>query len=237
MSEPFKGFNASKDNVIRVHAQFFTELLPQIDDMAELKLTLYCYHVLHQIDGAYRYLHYSDFRENGAFMGMLEATAPDKDPDELLDETIMKALSRGTLLYVAVELETGPEALYFMNTDKGREAIDQLKSGNWQPDRVRAVEVLPPRLNAFALYEANIGPLTPRIKDEIVDAEEEFSAAWVEDAINQAVQQNVRKWSYVRAVLKRWQQEGKRQDERLSGSGLEDGKRYATGKYADFIDS
>ena len=237
MSQKFEGFDSGKDSVIRVHAQFFTDLLPAIDDLAELKLTLHCYHALHQMEGAYRYLHYSDFRENGELMGMLEAILPDDDPDDVLDATIMKALQRGTLLYAKVELETGPEALYFLNTEKGQEAVEQLKAGNWRPDRVHAVEILPPRLNASALYEANIGPLTPHIKEEIIDAEEDYSSEWVEEAIQQAVQQNVRKWSYVRAVLKRWQQEGKRTDERLSRPGLEDGKRYATGKYADFIDS
>jgi len=236
MSTKFDGFGSGKENPIRVHGRFFSELLPLIDDLAELKLILYCYHALHQIEGDYRYLHYSDFRDSGLLMGMLGDVYPEMDPDDLLDQTLENVLKRGALLHVEVELEAGPEALYFLNTDIGREAIAQLNAGQWRPDRTRAIEILPPRPNAYALYEANIGPLTPRIKDEIQDAEKEFSAPWVEEAILKAVEYNKRNWAYIRGILTRWKQEGKH-DEGLPRASLEDGKRYVSGKYADFIDS
>ena len=38
----FSGFPAGKQPVVRIPNTFFTELLPAIDDLAELKVTLYC---------------------------------------------------------------------------------------------------------------------------------------------------------------------------------------------------
>jgi DnaD/phage-associated family protein len=59
------------------------------------------------------------------------------------------------------------------------------------------------------LYESEIGPVTPTIADAIVNAEKEYPAGWTEDAIRTASCSNVRKWSYVRAILKRWKEDGK----------------------------
>jgi DNA replication protein len=42
------------------------------------------------------------------------------------------------------------------------------------------------------------------------DAEQTYPVHWIEEAIEQAVENNVRKWRYVLAILERWRQEGKR---------------------------
>jgi len=63
--------------------------------------------------------------------------------------------------------------------------------------------------NLFSIYEQNIGALTPMISDKITDAEEDYPASWIEEAIGIAVSANVRKWSYINGILKRWKVEGK----------------------------
>ena len=68
------------------------------------------------------------------------------------------------------------------------------------------------RPNIFTLYEQNIGVLTPMIAEELKDAEKEYSAEWIEEALKIAVEQNARKWSYVQKILGRWQTEGKAGD-------------------------
>lgn len=55
--------------------------------------------------------------------------------------------------------------------------------------------------NLFKVYEQEIGAITPLIADALKDAEKEYPPGWVEEAIQIAVERNVRNWKYVRAVL------------------------------------
>ena len=124
-----------------------------------------------------------------------------------------------------------PEPIYFMNTEKGRQAVQKIESGHWQPTNNRKlVEILPERPNVFAIYEANIGPLVPLIVDELRDTEKEYSIEWIQEAIQLAVLNNVRKWNYVRKILKTWKQEGKGNRE-VTGRNSEDYDRWGLTTY------
>ncbi len=65
------------------------------------------------------------------------------------------------------------------------------------------------RPSIFALYESNIGPLTPMIADALEDAEKTYPPDWIKDAIALAVENNKRNWRYCETILKRWQAGGK----------------------------
>lgn len=242
MSDPthnqFNGFPPGKTRMTPIPAQFFSDLLPLIDDLTELKVTLFCFWALQQKEGKYRYLTYQNFRETSMLMDGLIAAAPGQDPDQVLDTALERCIQRGTLLHIDVDLDTGPEALYFLNTARGRSAYEQIKNGCWQPGTEdMAVEILPERPTIYAIYEQHIGQLTPHISAELIDAVEEYSEAWVIEAIKLAAESNVRAWRYVRGILKRWKQEGKPNDENAGGNSGQDGKAYTSGKYADFIES
>ena len=57
-----------------------------------------------------------------------------------------------------------------------------------------------------------------------------------EEALRLAVQHNKRNWRYVRAILDRWDREGR--DRGLVGRAARgDGRRFVSGRYAGFIDS
>jgi DnaD/phage-associated family protein len=226
----FAGFPYGRFNRLPVPPGFFSTLLPQIDDLAELKLTLFCFNALAQRERSAPYLRRAHFLADEALMQSMAS-------EERLLEAVARACQRGTLLSVQVTLESGDETLYFVNTPHGRKAAEQIARGNWRPSAADlGVEILPERPNVYTLYEQNIGMLTAHIADELKDAEQEFPALWLEDAIKIAVESNRRSWRYVRGILQRWKQEG-RQDEPVQKPGLEDGKRYVGGKYADFIDS
>jgi len=66
-----------------------------------------------------------------------------------------------------------------------------------------------PRPNIFAVYEANIGLLTPIIANHLTDAVATYPVGWVDEAIAVAVTQNKRSWAYAAGVLKRWERDGK----------------------------
>jgi DnaD/phage-associated family protein len=118
---------------------------------------------------------------------------------------LSRAVERGTLLYAQVEDEVGQHDLYFLNSERGRQAHTKVMAGEMGVVAVSGAELAPPtkRLNIFELYEANIGLLSPILADELKDAEATYPQIWIEDAFKIAVENNVRKWSYIRAILER----------------------------------
>jgi DNA replication protein DnaD len=73
------------------------------------------------------------------------------------------------------------------------------------------------------------------IAERLGDAEDNYPAQWIEDALQIAVENNVRRWSYVEAILKRWQEGGR--DERTDRRDTEkDRRRYIEGEFSEFIE-
>ncbi len=231
--QEFKGFTPGKKHFTRIPAEFFTELLPHIDDANELKLTLFCFWALEQKTGEYRYLQYQDFTSNAWLMqGFGDDTT---EAETALKAALQQMIKRKTLLVATIDIEGEPYTLYFMNTPKGRAAIQQIEAGQWRPDKLQnPVEILPPRPSIYVLYEENIGPLTQLISEALRDAEQEYPIEWIKEAIEIAVFNNKRNWHYIQAILRRWEQEGKSREINKTNSGG-DGTQYASGKYADII--
>ena len=69
-----------------------------------------------------------------------------------------------------------------------------------------------PKKNLFAIYQEEIGVLTPMIADALKDAETTYQDGWLEAAIHEAAKNNKRNWKYCEAILKRWQEQGFRDD-------------------------
>jgi DnaD/phage-associated family protein len=59
------------------------------------------------------------------------------------------------------------------------------------------------------VYETNIGQLSPAIADTLEDDLKAYGLQMCVEAITEAVRNNVRKWSYVQGILKRWYRDGK----------------------------
>lgn len=230
----FNGFPPGKTRTVTIPNQFFSELLPTIDDLVELKVTLYCFWALHQQEGDFRYLIRRELLQDTLFLGGIH---PDPDTaGQLITGALEKATGRGTLLYAQVEGVSGPEDLYFLNTPRGRNAIKAIEAGSFEfGGRDCPVALVVERPNIYALYEQNIGPLTPMISDQLRDAEKDYPAEWIKDAIQLAVERNVRNWRYVMGILKRWQAEGK--DRGLTQqSTQEDRNRYFRGERSHIIE-
>jgi DnaD/phage-associated family protein len=220
----FAGFPEGKSRITQVPSAFFSDLLPLIDDLAELKVTLYAFWALSQQEGAVRYLRFADFLNDQLLMQGLGATP--NQAAAALAEAVERAVARGTFLHVSIESADGVADLYFLNTERGRNAVDGISRGEWRPnpDEEQPISLLVERPNIFVLYEQNIGPLTPLIADELRDAEQSYPRSWLQEAVELAVTNNVRKWRYVVAILERWRQEGKQDgiSRRDSQKGLRD---------------
>lgn len=232
----FNGFSQGKTETIPLHAQFFSEVMPLIDDLAEMKVVLFCYWALWQKEGEYRYLVWDDFVNNPELMAGLALIDSSQSAEALLQAGLDKAAAHQILLSASVTLQNGEFFVYLLNTARGRTAIQQLAAGNWRPDDQQRIEILPERPTIFKLYEENIGVIGSMMRDELLDAEKEFSYEWIVEAIKLAVAQNKRSWAYIRAILTRWQQEG-RPDETNKRSHQSDAERFLKGKWANYIES
>ena len=62
--------------------------------------------------------------------------------------------------------------------------------------------------DAYVAYEQNIATLTPMIRDAIAQALQDFTDEQIARAIREAVQNDARNWSYVAAILRKWNRDG-----------------------------
>jgi DnaD/phage-associated family protein len=233
--EAFKGFPAGKVRFTRIPAPFYTELLPLIDDLNELKVTLYALWKLDRMEGEQRYLQLEDFSEDAIFM---EGLGPDaKASQQNLSDGLQRAVKRGALLQGELELDGAARTFFFLNSGKGRKMLQALKDGDWRPsgETRYPIELSQERSNLFTLYERHIGPVTPLLADALKDAEREYPLEWLEDAIRIAVENNARAWSYVEAILTRWKQKG-RDERRTEGDSEKDRRKYYESKYSDSLE-
>jgi DnaD/phage-associated family protein len=199
--EKFNGFPAGELRFTSVPDLFFARVLPQIDSLVELKVTLH-----------FMWVHYRQTRQAISYNELLadETLAHslaliDDDVETALCQGLTRAVERGLLLHAQVEDDNGPQDLYLLNSERGRQALDKFKAGEVGVVATSGAEIAMPvkRSNIFELYEDNIGLISPILADELKDAEATYPAPWIEDAFKIAVENNVRRWSYIRAILER----------------------------------
>ena len=180
------------------------------------------------------YLRFEDMAQDHI---LLDALREDKEADTTLDRALDLAVRRGTILKVQPPGEESNQSLYFLNSARGRAAAEGLQSGAWSldSDPELPIDLASERPNIFVLYEENIGPLTPMIAEELREAEETYPRSWIEDAVRIAVGNNVRKWTYVRAILEDWRVEGR--DEREDRRDTEEDRRRYLESYKRFLES
>lgn len=221
----FKGFSDS-ETFTQIPDSFFQRLLKDIEDMEELKVTLYFLWRVEQMEGPFRALTRLDFDVKALGLSA-----------EAIARGLEKAVKRGTLLQASPRSagrggRKDTRRYFVLNSPRGRAAVQAMESGQWSPQ----ASATPPleRPNIFRLYEENIGPLTPLIADTLKDAEEVYSAEWIADAIEVAVKNNKRNWRYCEAILKRWKDEGThgQKTQQDSGKGSE---RYTNSEFEEYL--
>jgi DnaD/phage-associated family protein len=104
-STGFIGFPDIKMKQVIVPDHFFVELLPQIDDLAELKLTLHCFWLLNEQEGELRYLRGDDLRNDAKLLQSLTLDSDLRTPQATLADALQRAVARNTLLKLEIEAE------------------------------------------------------------------------------------------------------------------------------------
>ncbi|GHO43787.1 DnaD domain-containing protein [Ktedonospora formicarum] len=247
----FAGFPAGKNNpYVPIPEVFFTQLLPEIEDSAEIKVTLHLFWALAKMQGNPRCVSDRQLLQDQVLLHSLRRRGDPRAPEERLHQGLEQSVARGTLLCVHLRLvNEGNDmiAWYFFNTARSRKLVAAIEGGEMMPGHLLQIEEehesleqkqviaageypssrghAPPtsaqersyvqvqveRPNIFALYEQNIGLLGPMIAQQLQEYAERLPPEWIEDAFREAVENNKRSWSYIRAILKRWETEGRQQ--------------------------
>lgn len=228
----FTGFPAGKVSFTPVPDPFFTDLLTQVDDLAELKVILYLLWALNQREGDIRYLVKTEMLEDKAWLASFSQDEP--EAKQILEAGIQKAVQRGAVFLLHVE--ESKEEYYLINTPRSRSLLEAYQEGKWQPGREKflpvGLDLVKP--NVFKLYEQNIGALTPMMAEYLKAAENDYPLEWIEEAFRIAVVNNVRKWNYIQAILRSWQERGRDDENRRDTQ--EGYRKYLEGEYARFIE-
>jgi DNA replication protein len=209
MREQFKGFPA-RTKFTAIPNSFFSALLPQISDLAELKTTLHIFQIVYQKRGYPRFTTYKELLASKSLMSSLGGTSP---PEKALRQALEMATRRGTILHIVLDRDGAPEDVYLLNTAADRQAAAKIQNGELALSGLKVKEQpyigteAPPDI--FTLYEQNIGMLTPIIAEELKEAMKLYPETWIRDAINEAISLNKRSWRYIERILERWSAEGK----------------------------
>jgi len=227
--KPFEGFQKNM-RYTPLPNVFFSQLMPDVQDLAELKVVLHIFYLLYQKKGSPKYVADAELTSDKALMSGVGGA-------EALGRGLQRSLDRGILIRCDLEREGRPVILYFLNSEEGREACSKIRSGEIDVAALpvsEACEDATEAPNIFELYERNIGMLTPMIGDELKEAEQIYPASWIEDAFREAVSRNKRSWKYIETILKRWTSEG-RGDGETGRDSKEDPDKYVKGKYGHVV--
>jgi DNA replication protein len=198
----FSGFQEDDQKGIRLPERFFTQVLPHITDLSQLRLLLYMFWHSDQQETKVPYFRLEDLLLDPALIKMT------KDEGGLRN-ALAGLVEVGVVLQA--DLSWMEETYYFLNTPQGRVAVAAIDKGEWQKEKQerRPIHLTPDQPNIYKLYEENIGPITPMIAEILKMDEATYPITWINEAIEIAVTRNARNWKYVQAILARWQKEGR----------------------------
>ena len=232
----FNGFPARPD-VTPLPNIFFTEVLPAMEDVAEIKVVLHIFFLLSRRRGYPRFVSFSELNNDPV---IVKGSGNHQNMDIMLKNALDSAVKQGILLCAHIEIGGQLDIAYFINNENEKETITKIMSGDLKiPDVVIKKQdepVIMPANDIYNLYEQNIGLLTPIIAEELLEAERRYPADWIQDAFREAAMANVRNWKYVHSILKRWQREGKKDGKSVRNTRKErDPDKYIRGKYGHVV--
>ena len=203
----FSGFTG-KTLYTPVPNPVFGPILEQVQDLAELKVTLRGLWLFHRKRETLRAVSLDEFLADRTLIKGLKS-AGDDSAEEAIRHGLRLAVKRKTFLTHQLD---GKDTVFLLNTDSDQRAIARLEHGEAPAEVSHGPEPETPELeqpNIFALYEDNIGALSPLLAEELKEAEGRYPETWLREAFGIAVAENKRSWRYVAGILRRWTAEGR----------------------------
>jgi DNA replication protein len=137
-----------------------------------------------------------------------------------LVKTLHKLESMGLILTVN-EFESIDDlkvsSIFLVNNEEGRKGLKFIINNLHNEININPRDIVngsPQPLtqdlsNIFSLYEDNIGVIGYIMAEELKEAEKNYPESWLVEAFKEAILQNKRSWSYIKAILNNWTENGK----------------------------
>jgi DNA replication protein len=185
---------------------FFTDVMPKIQDLTELKVVLYAAYLIMRKQDHPQFVTYKELKAVSC-----QLTA--EFSEEVLRRALDSAIQDGALTHSTSSIDGVLEDVYSLTVESRR----------------------PATVNIFTLYEQNVGIITPMIAEELKEAERVYPPRWIEEAFREAVDLNKRSWRYIARILERWASEGKDSGEHKRNIKKDDPDKYIKGKYGHLV--
>ncbi len=205
----FAGFPAGARATV-IPNLFFSAVLGEIEDPAELVVSCYLFFALGRRRGYPRFMTREDLLAEAPLRRA--AARLEGGAEEVIRRGLEAAVNRGTVLRARttpVKVSESAVELYLIHTEAAREALlsGRLAGIELSPAPEPLPDDLPPSI--YALYEENIGTISPLIAHELREAEASYPPGWIVAAFREAVAMNKRNWRYIARILERWRAEGR----------------------------
>lgn len=220
---------------------FFSTVLSEVDDLAEMKVSLHLLRLLYEKRGFPKLVQLSELYRDRPLLVALRVPGPEP-AERTLERALERATERGIFISAPLLAGEAEDRCYLLNTALNREMLQRAERGELTLAEGAVptagwVALPQQRATIYDLYEQNVGLITPLIAEELQQAEEAYPPDWIEDAFREAVSYNKRNWRYVRRILENWATEGRGEDgtarRRTKGSGSP--SKYLGGKYAHLL--
>lgn len=216
---------------------YLNMVMPHVQDLLELKLSLHLFKILTRKKGNTRYTTFNELASDPVIIESIRQK--DEPPLESLRKTLSRIISRGLLIPVQIDQAGSADTAYLLNTPANSGLLESINRGEVKLAGMNApVPDLPgcePQPDIFGCYEQNIGMLTPLVADELKEAEKNYPSQWIVEAIREAALNNKRNWRYISRILERWLTEGKNDGTYRQDYSPDDPAKYTTGKYQQFV--
>ena len=150
-AKKFQGFPAGVTPLTEFPEAFFVDLLPAIDDLAEMKITLYAFWYVQQQEGDIRCMKLSEIRKDTVLKEALSQPGGIEKYEDTLDNILAKAVDRGSLLMV--DGKEKKDRYYFINTTRSKAIIDGYEKGQWDLDSSAQQQIVGLDLNKPDIYK------------------------------------------------------------------------------------
>jgi DNA replication protein len=197
------------DDDLVIPGTYLREILRRTEDLAELKVILLVAQRTRGMTG--QGVSLVQLQEPATTRAIVGRHSP--EPAEVrLQRAVERAVANGSLLRLTVRQGSESDIRLWLATAPNRALLEALRRD--EPGAGPRLGIHPAdevtiyRPNVFALYERNIGPLTPLLAEQLRDAERSYPRAWLEEAIREAVEYNRRNWRYIASILARWEVAG-----------------------------
>lgn len=195
---------------IPIPREFLCERIALIDDPTELHVTLAVFRLAADFGSSPPAVREDLVLDDPVLARTFHEDRRSSRLSQRIRRGLQYATARESVIQVVLSTESQEERWYIPASDENRAGLARIMNEQeaWPVAGTSSV-IVAAAPSVYSLYEKNIGMLTPLLTDQIENALDLYPLAWIEDAIQEAVNYNKRNWRYILRVLESWNVNGR----------------------------